>query len=1118
MRGLKTLCLLLLMVLLFSMYRVYGALPEFIVMGRVIGFSNNLIFIECEYVYDGDSWRAFSRILNGSPPNIDALRDLKIGDYVIGVAYGTIPWDKNGWYKGWITIAKLSNDREYVTDIYGDIYNVKPFLGGFRIEYSSVPEDCSECLCPVKYVVLALYDRDDNLLLNRTMYRGDSFKYIYGHDNGYVGAYNIYVKFYNGSFQKCIGPQGHCIFTIHFEEIAVKFRGIVVDASSQYDVIVRIDEVLLDPEGKLSPGKYAHIDIACSTSESNVDWPLQKGDRIEVYAKHFSYCDENYNGYRIVIGVWIYSRDNPYDGYLKKIGGVKFNADIWVDRGCGSTYYIGDPIKIYFKVNLKAYVEIVDEFPDGSKKLLAWGWAEPNKVYPISGKIGPPDGYRIFHIYAEDESGNKVHSQCYINVRSKEMPDLTISFIEYSPKNPSEGDTVTFDISITNIGDSASGKFKIALKIDGKFFKEIEVSTLQPGEEKHISFTWTAVKGDHRIEIIVDSQNSVVEKDEQNNVKTIYIYVKENNPPVAVIDSISPNPAVKGDTIYFKGHGYDLNGDQIVEYEWKSSIDGYLSNEREFATNKLSVGKHTIFFRVRDSRGKWSEPAVYQLIVKESLKVSFLSENIEIEKPYKVIFDIIISHGPSGNYNGEILVYAPNGRHYLQEIRITYKGGVKKYVKEWDVPGDAVPGTYIASLIIKDDKGFVVARELSYFYLNDPDKSYIEVLKFIDNIKIIHIHLQRFRIEYRDFPIDSTLLMYTFKLDIIGFSIRCIEDLYSIYSSSKMGIISPTEPYDVTIILIPKEIYGHYIGFKFETHPLGVPNDVIREFLIDILKKEFLEKITSYPSLPLPLEHLAIISKDIYDSFKVNTYTMLTIPIEIKVEYLTNPEFSYKLGRTIGFYVRFIDPRNNNPIENVIIHCFIGPSEEKATSALISSSTYYLGNGIYRIEIPTQYVKNIYHVNNYRVYFYGVAPGYIGISSANYVIITDDQSFGDISNLEFSVSSNDVSFSEELTIKVNFNAKAYLSNGRFDVKVKVIKKTFFGLLTTTIIEKEGTIGQNNIIIKLKGDQIADWILWWPKAGKYDIKIIITLTYHPYQSTSTEEISEETFYITINIHN
>ena len=722
-------------VLLFFMYRVYGVLPEFIVMGRVVGkdFSRNLIVIKCEFIYNWSGWETFSEILNGSSPNIDALRDLRIGDYVIGVAYGTLP-DKNGWYKGWITIAKLSNDREYVTDIYGDIYNVKPFLEGFRIEYSSVPENCSECLCPVKYVMLTLYDRNDNLLLNKIMYRGDSLKYIYGHDNGYAGAYNIYVKFYNGSFQKCIGPQGHCIFTIHFEEIAVKFRGIIVDASSQYDVIVRIDEVLLDPEGKLSPGKYAHIDIACSTSESNVDWPLQKGDRIEVYAKHFSYCDWNYKGYRIVIAVWIYSRDNPYDGYLKKIGGVEFNADIWVDRGCGSTYYIGDPIKIYFKVNLKAYVEIIDEFPDGSKKLLTWGWAEPNKVYCISGKIGPPDGYRIFHIYAEDESGNKVHSQCYINVRSKEMPDLTISFIEYSPKNPSEGDTVTFDISITNIGDSASGKFKIALKIDGKLFKEIEVSTLQPGEEKHISFTWTAVKGDHRIEIIVDSQNSVVEKDEQNNVKTIYIYVEENNPPVAVIDSISPNPAVKGDTIYFKGHGYDPDGDQIVEYEWKSSIDGFLSNKKEFSVNKLSIGKHIISFRVKDSRGRWSDWTTYIFTLK------YVSDK-DIEK-FRLLAQ---QHASFLKSISNFLKTKNDPDKYLQILIEEEKKFSEELVSIKDLPKSILIEIFKASDIDDVDKicksiifSFKTLSDVAFwsnFWINADLRSYIEdLVKHIDRL------------------------------------------------------------------------------------------------------------------------------------------------------------------------------------------------------------------------------------------------------------------------------------------------------------------------------------------------------------------------------------------------
>jgi len=78
-----------------------------------------------------------------------------------------------------------------------------------------------------------------------------------------------------------------------------------------------------------------------------------------------------------------------------------------------------------------------------------------------------------------------------------------------------------------------------------------------------------------------------------------------NNPPTAFIDSISPNPATQGQSISFSGHGTDSDG-SIVAYNWRSSIDGQLSSSASFSTSGLSVGTHTIYFKVQDDDGAWS--------------------------------------------------------------------------------------------------------------------------------------------------------------------------------------------------------------------------------------------------------------------------------------------------------------------------------------------------------------------------------------------------------------------------------------------------------------------------------------------------------------------------------
>lgn len=79
----------------------------------------------------------------------------------------------------------------------------------------------------------------------------------------------------------------------------------------------------------------------------------------------------------------------------------------------------------------------------------------------------------------------------------------------------------------------------------------------------------------------------------------------ESYAPVARIQSIDPGAIVVGDDIAFEGSGSDIDG-AISGYEWRSSIDGVLSDQASFSTDALSVGTHDIYFKVVDNQGIWS--------------------------------------------------------------------------------------------------------------------------------------------------------------------------------------------------------------------------------------------------------------------------------------------------------------------------------------------------------------------------------------------------------------------------------------------------------------------------------------------------------------------------------
>jgi hypothetical protein len=87
-----------------------------------------------------------------------------------------------------------------------------------------------------------------------------------------------------------------------------------------------------------------------------------------------------------------------------------------------------------------------------------------------------------------------------------------------------------------------------------------------------------------------------------------------NQPPTAYIDSVSPINTTSGETVTFTGHGIDPDG-TVGAYSWRSSRDGDLSTAASFTTSSLSPGTHTIWFKVQDNDGVWSNEVLATVIV-----------------------------------------------------------------------------------------------------------------------------------------------------------------------------------------------------------------------------------------------------------------------------------------------------------------------------------------------------------------------------------------------------------------------------------------------------------------------------------------------------------------------
>jgi hypothetical protein len=92
------------------------------------------------------------------------------------------------------------------------------------------------------------------------------------------------------------------------------------------------------------------------------------------------------------------------------------------------------------------------------------------------------------------------------------------------------------------------------------------------------------------------------------------------DPPAAAHD--------RDDTLVFVGTARDNDrlGSGIVEYMWRSDLDGLLSHEQTFSIDAvdLSLGIHTISFSARDDEGNWSLEDSRQVLVASHLYGHYL--------------------------------------------------------------------------------------------------------------------------------------------------------------------------------------------------------------------------------------------------------------------------------------------------------------------------------------------------------------------------------------------------------------------------------------------------------------------------------------------------------------
>jgi hypothetical protein len=147
---------------------------------------------------------------------------------------------------------------------------------------------------------------------------------------------------------------------------------------------------------------------------------------------------------------------------------------------------------------------------------------------------------------------------------------------------------------------------------------------------------------------------------------------------MALIDSISPNPAIAGlDEVCFRGSGGSPGA-----YEWTSSLQPgvLLSTSSGFCARDLIAGTHTIALRVRDGAGGLSLPAFKTLEVAEN--------------PAACDLDVVVDNGGAGTSSVGTWSLSASPGFFGTGSFYAKRSGVRGPEVTYSFSADLPPGTY----------------------------------------------------------------------------------------------------------------------------------------------------------------------------------------------------------------------------------------------------------------------------------------------------------------------------------------------------------------------------------------------------------------------------------------
>ena len=243
-----------------------------------------------------------------------------------------------------------------------------------------------------------------------------------------------------------------------------------------------------------------------------------------------------------------------------------------------------------------------------------------------------------------DDDNNHKEEEC-----SPTFADLTVTNIEWEPREPIVGEQVAVTVTVENRGEGRARDSTVRLYIDDDIVVEAaELGSLSAGERDTVTLTWNAELGEHMLSADVDYDNRVAETEsgEMNNMSEPITYKHTRAPDLVVVQegiTWNPqNPSV-GDNVTFhvqiENRGNAPAKDFHVEFRRKDNV----WNLKDQKVSVLGAGQdHTVSF-------DWvADTAAYQFVVmadsrEEVTELREVNNEYEFEYSGTLVVDLVVN-------------------------------------------------------------------------------------------------------------------------------------------------------------------------------------------------------------------------------------------------------------------------------------------------------------------------------------------------------------------------------------------------------------------------------------------------------------------------------------------